>query len=145
MVRRGLTIELIERPAPVNKRRFALTITNTGAAHYLPTGTPDRHLSVELRVLDQSGNVVREEREVLKRTVMWRPFIVDLWDTRLQPQQPRDYVLDLDTAKTPKASAIEAAVRYHLLDEARRRRIGYQNAEPISYKVYRAQIALAPN
>lgn len=145
MVKRGLTIELIEQTTLVNKRRFVLTITNTDAAHFLPTGTPDRHLSIELRVLNKSGNVLQEDREVLKRTVMWRPFIVDLWDTRLQPHQPRDYALHLDTAKTPTASAVEAVVRYHLLDEARRRRIGYQNAEPISYEVYRARIALAPN
>ena len=41
MVKSGLTIKLAEAaPANAGKRNFNLTITNTGAAHYLPTGTP---------------------------------------------------------------------------------------------------------
>jgi hypothetical protein len=34
-------------------------------------------------------------------------------------------------------------VRYHLLDEARRKRIGYENQEPISYVVFHRSIPLA--
>jgi hypothetical protein len=86
---------------------------------------------------------LQDDRDVLKRTVMWQPFIVDWWDTRLQPHQPRDDTLDLDTAQMPTASAVEAVVSYRSLDEARRS-IGCQNAEPVSYEVYRARIVLAP-
>jgi hypothetical protein len=39
--------------------------------------------------------------------------------------------------------AVEAVVRYHLLDEARRKRIGYQNEEPIAYKVFRSRVSLS--
>jgi len=35
-------------------------------------------------------------------------------------------------------------VRYHLLDEARRARIGCGNTEPIAYEVFRSRIALRP-
>ncbi len=37
---------------------------------------------------------------------------------------------------------VEAVVRYHLLDERRRRRIGYDNPEPIAYEVFRERLAL---
>jgi hypothetical protein len=43
---------------------------------------------------------------------------------------------------SPAATAVEAVARYHLLDEARRKRIGYENKEPIDYEVFRQQIAL---
>jgi hypothetical protein len=33
-------------------------------------------------------------------------------------------------------------VRYHLLDEKRRKRIGYENKAPIVYEVFRQTLAL---
>ena len=69
---------------------------NTGAAHLLPTGTPDRHLSVHLRVLDGRDAVIEEHTHLLKRTTLWRPFIIDLWDTRLPRMQPRRYDIRVD-------------------------------------------------
>ena len=73
---------------------------------------------------------------------MWRPFIVDLWDTRLPRGQPRSYRIEFPSASKPAPVAVEAVVRYHLLDEKRRARIGYQNTEPIAYEVFRSRIAL---
>jgi nitrate reductase cytochrome c-type subunit len=142
-VKKGLsvTFEEMSRP-PRDGRSFALTITNAGAAHYFPTGTPDRHLTVSIRLLDQKGAVLREKEHVLIRTIMWRPFIVDLWDDRLPRAEPRVYRFEYAEGDYPGAVAIEASVRYHLLTEARRRRIEYANKDPIAYDVYRARIAL---
>jgi len=137
MVKNALTIKFTESN---NKQMFTLTIENTGAAHYVPTGTPDRHLTVELRVLDKQNNVLNENINFIKRTVMWRPFIVDLKDTRLARGQPRSYNIEL--AKLDTAVSVEAVVRYHLLDEKRRKRIGYENKTPIAYEVFRQKIML---
>ena len=144
MVKEALTINLEEqaRPQP-GKRRFVLTLTNSGADHFVPTGTPDRHLTVELRLLDDQGEVLEEERHTLKRTIMWRPFIVDLWDNRLARKESRRYALEFDSARETNAVAVEAVVRYHLLDEARRKRIDYNNEEPIAYDVFRKQLPLS--
>lgn len=143
MVKRGLKAVFREAPGSVpDKRSFTLTLTNTGAAHYLPTGTPDRHLTVSIRLLDRNGAVLRQDDHILKRSFLWRPFIVELWDTRLPRWQPKIFSFDVKTGRDPTAVAVEARVRYHLLDEARRRRIGYENKEPISYEVFRAGIAL---
>jgi len=142
MVRKALTIEFAElRQTNREARRFRLTLANTGAAHYVPTGTPDRQLTVYLRLLDAEGNVLVEQQDTLKRTIMWRPFIVDLRDTRLVRWQPRHF--DLEVPATSGAVTVEAEVRYHLLAESRRRRIGYENRAPISYTVFRKQIPLA--
>ena len=140
MVKQGLKVVLKEEDSEdADERRFTLTLINTGAAHYLPTGTPDRHLTVRLSLLDAQGKTVKEQRHTLKRTVMWRPFIVDLWDTRLPRWQPRSYRFEFPRGAGVK---LEAEVRYHLLDEARRRRIGYQNQTPIDYPVYRRSLEL---
>lgn len=141
MVKNALTIKFDEQDSTnINKRQFSLTIENTGAAHYVPTGTPDRHLTVQLRVLDKQGNVLNEKTNTIRRNVMWRPFIVDLADTRLPRGQPRNYEIEL--TKSSKAIGVEAIVRYHLLDEKRRQRIGYENKTPIAYDIFRQKITL---
>ncbi|MFK5913727.1 MAG: hypothetical protein QM484_05060 [Woeseiaceae bacterium] len=155
MVKKALSINFVEQK-PINKklstsknkRLFILTITNTGAAHYVPTGTPDRYLTIQLRVLDKNNNVLDENTDTIKRTVMWRPFIVDLSDTRLPRWQPRTYQIDIsdnDKATKNNASKVEAVVRYHLLDEKRRERIGYKNKTPIAYDIFRKNISLDLN
>ncbi len=141
MVKRALYADLIEAgTSDDGKRVFNLTLVNVGAAHYLPTGTPDRYLSIQFRVLDEQGSTIKETKDKLKRVVMWRPFIIDLWDTRLRRWQPKKYTLDI--TKPDKAVAVEAIVKYHLLDESRRKRIGYKNTTPISYEVFRKRIEL---
>jgi len=135
-VRRALAATLREEQTPYGTRRYALTLVNSGTTHYLPTGTPDRHLTVSFRILDASGAVLDEQAHTLRRTVMWRPFIVDLWDTRLPYATPRTYAIEISSADRRPAS-VEAVVRYHLLDEARRQRIGYRNTDPIAYEIFR--------
>lgn len=141
MVKKALTMEFAEvQPAEKGKRSFQLVLANTGAAHYVPTGTPDRHLTVHLRLLDKQGRVLDEQVHTIKRTVMWRPFIVDLWDTRLPRWQPRQY--ELDIPNDSEAVKVEAEIRYHLLAESRRQRIGYQNQTPIDYEIFRKEVSL---
>ena len=36
----------------------------------------------------------------------------------------------------------EAVIRYHLLDEKRRKRISYENITPIDYEIFKKQIML---
>jgi len=143
MVKQGLDIRFVESTELASgERKFVLTIINKGAAHYIPTGTPDRFLSVSLRLLDNDGKVLQKKYDTLKRTVMWRPFIVDLWDTSLPYGEPRHYDLPISEEDRLNAKTVEAVVRYHLLDEKRRKRIGYNNQEPIVYEVFRKKLFL---
>jgi len=140
MVRSALTASFSQLPGRSGGRIAELVLENTGAAHFLPTGTPDRHLSVSIRALDAAGQVVGETADTLERTVMWRPFIVDLWDSRLPRGAPRRYRLELPA----NTRTVEAQVRYHLLGEARRKRIDYQPEEPISYLIFDDRQAVEP-
>jgi hypothetical protein len=139
MVRSALRAEIIEVPAGNGTPHIEFVVENIGTDHFLPTGTPDRHLTVTLRALAADGRVLREKHAALKRTVMWRPFIVDLRDTRLPRGEPRRFRLDLPA----RSNTVEAEVRYHLLTESRRQRIRYRNAEPISYPVFQERRLIA--
>lgn len=142
-VRTAVKVDMdVEEAGRTLQRRATLTLTNVGADHYVPTGTPDRHLTVDFRLKSAAGEVVRSQRHALKRTILWRPFIVELWDRRLPTMEPRSYVFDVGLASTPPPATLEVVIRYHLLDEARRRRIGYENREPISSVVYHTEVAL---
>jgi hypothetical protein len=144
MVKRALAVRFEETPVTsASKRRFSLTITNVGAAHYAPTGTPDRHFSVELQLLDASGGVIRKQQHLLKRNILWRPFIIELGDTRLPRYEPRQYTIDFKAGAGNRVQAVEAVVRYHLLEEKRRKYINYKNTEPIAYEVFRKRISLS--
>jgi Cytochrome c554 and c-prime len=121
---------------------FVVTLTNVGAAHYLPTGTPDRHLTLELRLLGASGQLLAEKVYTLKRSILWRPFIVDLRDTRLPHGRSRAFRLPVAKRGGGVPAVVDVTVRYHLLDEARRKKIGYNNARPISYPIYHERILL---
>lgn len=143
-VRQAVDVDLEILDAGGGQRQRAIvTLTNVGADHYLPTGTPDRHLTVEFRLKGDDGETLKTQRHTLKRTILWRPFIVDLWDTRLPKGKPRTYVFEFRAGTEPRPAAFEVVIRYHLLDERRRKRIGYENSEPISSVVYRRQVALA--
>lgn len=144
MVQSGLDFKFKEIMTEDANRRFELTLTNTGATHYLPTGTPDRHLTVRLLLKNSADEILQEESHTLKRTVMWRPFIVDLWDTRLAFNQPRSYSLEFSASEQEGPLSVEAEVRFHLLDEKRRQHIGYQNKDPISFEVFRHRLAVSP-
>ena len=92
-VRSALSVELdLQVAADGVRRQAVVTLTNSGADHYLPTGIPDRHLTLDFTVLDADETVLQSKRHALKRTIMWRPFIVDLWDTRLPAGQRQTYV-----------------------------------------------------
>lgn len=122
----------------------SVTLTNIGADHFLPTGTPDRHLTVSFRLNDRSGAVIKEKSYKLKRFIMWRPFIADLRDTRLAKNTPREYSFALKTKSIPEGGNLTVSINYHLLDEARRKRIGYRNTEPIAYPLFQKEIKLSP-
>jgi hypothetical protein len=98
-----------------------------------------------LRLVDRDGRVLQEDTHVLKRSILWRPFIVELSDTRLPRWQPRTFVFAFAPSHHPTAAAVEAEVRYGLLEEPRRVRIRYENKEPVAYDIFRARIALGHN
>ena len=122
--------------------QFEFTLTNIGTTHYLPTGTPDRHLTLELKLLDKKGKLIKEKIFEMKRYILWRPFIIDLYDTRLPYKAPKTFTFKFEMDGNNSPSILDVKVRYHLLDEKQRKKIGYKNKEPIAYPIYSERIQL---
>jgi len=140
-VKESLKVEL-SREQTRGGQAITASLTNIKAAHALPTGTPDRHLTLSMRLVDRQGNPGRQESWKLKRRFMWRPFIIELEDTRLLYNQTRSFRFEVSDAERARYDRLEVLVTYHLLDEGRRKRIGYENKEPIFYPVYQEQLPL---
>jgi len=142
-VRKSLKVEYKKDPSGDKKKiKYIFTLTNIGAAHYLPTGTPDRHLTLEFRLLNKEEKVIKEKNYKMKRYIMWRPVIVDIKDTRLPFNEPRSFAFEFNLDSENQPSILDITVRYHLLDEKQRKKIGYENIEPIAYPIYNEKIIL---
>jgi hypothetical protein len=146
LFRGGHSPEWVKKALRVEYRkesdRYVITLTNTGAAHSFPTGTPDRHLTLELTLMDSAGKVLKEKVYTMKRHILWRPFIVDIKDTRLQYNKPRTFAFRFNKGTSDAPSVLDVTVKYHLLGEKRRKKIGFEPEEPISYPIYNAKIKL---
>jgi hypothetical protein len=134
----------VEYEKKINKDniKYIFALTNIGAAHYLPTGTPDRHLTLEIKLLDNRGGVIKEKIFKMKRYILWRPFIVDIKDTRLPYGKTEKYDFEFKMDSNNSLSVLDVTVIYHRLDEKRRQNIGFKNKEPIAYPIYRKSIHL---
>jgi hypothetical protein len=71
-----------------------------------------------------------------------RPFIIDLWDTRLPRWQPRSFSIEMPATGKTEVAVLEAVVWYYLVGENRRKRIGYENREPTAYQVFKQRVVL---
>ncbi|MBI2571142.1 MAG: hypothetical protein HYV63_29400 [Candidatus Schekmanbacteria bacterium] len=143
MVRSGLAVDFDAQQGICPTPELTLSVTNVGADHYLPTGTPDRMLTLAISLYDAAGAEVETRRQTLERTILWRPFIFDLWDTRLRKGQTVRLHLKPRCGSMKRAVAVEAMVRYHLVGERRRRKIGYQNNhEMVAFDVFRQRVSL---
>lgn len=120
--------------------RHTVTVENVGTPHFLPTGIPDRKLTVEFRLLDAAGEVVKKQTTYLQREVIWKPLILVWNEDRLASEVPRAVTFDFDRDGPDPPVWLDITVRYHSFGERRRRRLGYANADPISYIVYRRRI-----
>ncbi len=141
-VKTALDIKIKQTTSEKGKPVFTMTITNIGAAHFIPTGTPDRKLEVRWELLNAAEKLIADQASIIKRKIVWRPFIVDLWDTRLRLNEPREYTFKLLDYGKEVAAFLDIEVTYHLLDEARRKRIGYIPEKPISYPVFKTRITI---
>jgi hypothetical protein len=142
MVKSALQVDHRTEALGGRQTRYVFRLTNVGAAHYLPTGTPDRHLTLDIRLLDRAGKALEHASFTMKRYILWRPFIMDVRDTRLPSGMPVQFPFEFARDGRNPPARLDVTVTYHLLDEKRRKKIGYENREPIAYPVYREEIQL---
>jgi len=126
---------------------FTLTVINAGAGHKLPTGDPDRYFTVEFRVLDRNGRVVKEQTHSMGRWIMWQPVIVDLYDNRLPPLAGRDYRFSYRLPDLVEGLQLQARVKYHILTDKAYQKLkdnyGLQGEHPYNFTIYERTVSLA--
>lgn len=140
MVRNAIKIELKEKTARPDKKAYTISLTNIGTEHRLPTGTPDRHLKISFKLIDGHKNILKEKTFILQRIILWRPFIIDLWDNRLRYNETRFYSFEFKIDRHPPPVFLDVIVKYGLLREKQRQKIGYQNVEPINFELFHEKI-----
>lgn len=148
MIKRAVAVQLHAHPTdprPGDRVTFTLTLINAGAGHKLPTGDPDRHLTVEFVVVDQHQQVLEEQRDTMGRWILWQPVIVELYDNRLLPLASRDYTFRYRVPDDGKVT-LKARVRYHIQTDAQhkmlQRKYGLTAADPYSFLIYEREVEL---
>jgi len=149
MVKRAVAIQVkVDPPAPKpgEPMKVALTLTNAGAGHKIPTGDPDRHFTVEFAVKDGQRQVLAETRHTMGRWIMWQPAIVELYDNRLLPLASREYAFKYRMPEASKGLTLQARVRYHILTDGQhdmlKAKYGLMADDPYSFTVYEREVPL---
>jgi hypothetical protein len=100
---RGRALTLAAAVSGRERLRVAVTLTNSGAGHRVPTGSPERRLILRARTVDADGReVARGERRYGRRLVdaegrpspFWSAVRVAV-DDRLAPRESREEIFEL--------------------------------------------------
>ncbi len=149
MVKRAVAIQVQTdppAPAPGDMVTMTLTLINAGAGHKIPTGDPDRHLTVEFYVKDRAGRILREQTDTIGRWILWQPVILEVSDNRLRPLASRDYRFSYRIPAERSDLVVEARVRYHILTDSQhamlRESYGLQSDRPYRYTIYTRRFPL---
>ncbi len=152
-IKRAVTVEVRAEPPdlkPGEETRFVLTLTNSGAGHYIPTGDPDRYFTVQFAVKDGRGRVIKEQSHTIGRWIMWQPVIVEVYGNRLKPLESRDYTFRYripSTAEEARDLKFRAILRYHIMTEKTHRMLekkyGLVSDEPYVFTIFEREVPLS--
>ena len=120
MVQRAIRVEIHSDPSvfePGKETRIVLTLTNSGAGHKIPTGDPDRFFTVEFELKDAQGKVLKQQSHTMSRWIIWKPFIVEVYENRLVPLASRDYSFRFRVPRQPEGLTLTTRIRYHILTD----------------------------
>ncbi len=135
---------------PGSTAKFTLTLTNSGAGHYLPTGDPDRYFTIEFQMLDRQGRVLQGKSHTMGRWILWQPVIVEVYSNRLPPLASRDYTFRYRLPGTQAEKdqlSLRALIRYHIMTEDAHQMLedkyGLTGDDPYVFTVYDETISLS--
>lgn len=124
MVSKDLDIAIEQTAAKGDKRNFIISLTNIGTHHNLPTGTPDRHLVIEISVLDKDKQVVSTKTKKIIRRILWRPIVLELSDNRLAFNTPQTIDFSFKAKQKGAPYSLKVKAEYNFLEQWRRDQLG---------------------
>lgn len=96
--------------APGEEATATLHLDNARAGHKLPTGDPERHYVLTLRVRDATGAVLAEEMKRIGQVWEWWPEARRLADERIEAGGTAS--LPIRWTQGPRAVSVEATVEH---------------------------------
>ncbi len=114
----GMTAGWSDLPSSVEQDKL-VTLTyfaeNSEAGHRLPTGDPERFITLVARVLDDKGEVIAEDSQRFGIVYNWQE-LTKVEDTRLGPSERRPFSL-MFTARTSQVTLELVATKHRLSAE----------------------------
>lgn len=152
MVKQAVDIHVVAEPAepkPGETLTLTLTLINAGAGHKLPTGDPDRHMTVEFAVENQQRQVLESQTDTMGRWILWQPAIVELYDNRLMPLASREYKFEYRLPKDVAGLKLITRVTYHIQSERQHQMLinnyGLTANDPYHFPIYEREVPLTGN
>lgn len=99
--------------------RVVAEVKNDRAGHNMPSGDPERHLEITVRVKGADGAVLGEVKDHVGSRYQWWPEIKLLSDTRIKAGEAREVVVELPGEAGQGALAVEIeAHKWRMYEDA---------------------------
>ncbi len=107
--RSGLTVEILTASRNANSLNIPVRLKNAYAGHKLPTGDPERHIRIEVDLIND-GKVMETRSLRIGQQWEWWPKARRIADTRLKPLQERTETLKFAAGKASPRTRIRVTV-----------------------------------
>ena len=107
--RSGLTVEILTASRNANDLNIPVRLKNAYAGHKLPTGDPERHIRIEVDLIND-GKVMETRSLRIGQQWEWWPKARRIADTRLKPLQERTETLKFAAGKASPRTRIRVTV-----------------------------------
>ncbi len=115
----GLAVEWVELPEKLvggSKTKVRFAATNAEAGHMLPTGDPERYITIDVVATDDEGKEIGRSSERIGAVYRWEP-LEKLADTRLAPKERREYEMELAAPKSGAVTLTLVASKWRISPE----------------------------
>ncbi len=119
---------------PDDSARVTCTLTNRFAGHNLPTGDPERFITVDLAIRTTSGKVLAQRKERIGEVWQWYPVARKISDNNLAPMETRTYQLSCAPGKNDTLIVSTMVVKHRMTPE-NARADGLMGTYPLSQTV----------
>jgi hypothetical protein len=150
MIKRAVAVQVrtdMVASKPGDRVGVTLTVINAGAGHKIPTGDPDRHLTIEFSVVDREGRVLDQQTSTMGRWILWQPAVVELYDNRLLPLASREYRYHYQVPGQAEGLILRTRVQYHILTDRQhemlRTKYGLTGDDPYRFVIYEREFPLS--
>jgi len=97
-----------------------LNIKNIGAGHKVPTGDPDRYITVHFDAINKKGEILKSRQYTIGRWIIWKPIIIEVYENRIKPLESRSYRFSYNASA---GESIRVQVIYHIMTERAKERL----------------------